>query len=148
MIVYTTIQSSDRHTYRYARWTGHAWYDRALATAGPAIDHDPGYSGGVTLDSSDPDILFMSRFVDGRFELQRWQTYDAGHSWTVAPITTGSTRDNIRPFVPRGASGDKVLLWNWGNYERFTDFSDLVVMLRTQLPPPAQNRWHLHRNPD
>src|SRR3954447_13386014 len=146
VIVYTTIQSPQRHTYRYARWTGHGWYDRALADAGPAIDHDPGYSGGVTLDSSDPDVVFMSRFADGHFEIERWQTHDQGHTWETQPLTNNSTRDNLRPFVPRGASGDRVLLWNWGHYNTFTDFSDLVVMLHTQLPPPAQTRWHLHRS--
>jgi hypothetical protein len=148
VVVYTTIQSRAQHTYRYARWTGHGWYDRALAKAGPAIDHDPGYSGGVTLDHTDPDVVFMSRFRDGRFEIERWETRDQGHTWAIQRLTANSTRDNIRPFVPRGTSGDRVLLWNWGTYNRFTDFSDLVVMLRTQLPPPALTRWHLHRNPD
>jgi putative BNR repeat neuraminidase len=145
VLVYTTIQSREQHTYRYARWTGHKWYDRALAKAGPAIDHDPGYSGGITLDHDDPNIVFMSRFTDGHFEIERWQTHDAGHTWETQALTTNSARDNIRPVVPRGASGDRVLLWNWGRYETFTDFSDLTVMLRTQLPPPAQTRWHLHR---
>jgi hypothetical protein len=147
VIVYTTIQSPTQHTYRYARWTGHDWYDRALARAGPAIDHDPGYSGGVTLDHSDPDIVYMSRFTDGHFEIERWQTNDRGHTWDTQALTTDSTRDNLRPFVPRGTSGDRVLLWTWGAYNRFTDFSDLVVMLRTTLPPPAQQRWHLHPPP-
>jgi hypothetical protein len=87
----------------------------------------------------------MSRFTDGHFEIERWQTHDAGHTWETQALTTNSARDNIRPVVPRGASGDRVLLWNWGRYETFTDFSDLTVMLRTQLPPPAQTRWHLHR---
>ena len=65
----------------------------------------------------------------------------------VASITADAhiTKANLRPFVPRGVSGDQVLLWTWGVYNRFQDFSDLVVMLRTQLPPPAQSRWHLHR---
>ncbi|MEA2496174.1 MAG: hypothetical protein QOJ29_4085 [Thermoleophilaceae bacterium] len=147
VIVYTTIQSQEQHTYRYARWTGTEWYDRALARAGPAVDHDPGYSAGVTLDSSDPDLVYMSRFIDGHFELERWQTHDAGHSWATTPITTASTRDNLRPFVPRGTDGDHVLLWTWGRYNLFTDFSDLVVMLRTDLPSPAGTRWHLHRGP-
>jgi hypothetical protein len=147
VVVYTTIQSPTQHTYRYARWTGHAWYDRALVVAGPSIDHDPGYSGGITLDHSDPDVVYLSRFVEGHFEIERWQTHDQGHTWEATPVTADSTRDNLRPFVPRGTTGDRVLLWTWGRYNRFQDFSDLVVMLRTQLPPPAQSRWHLHRSP-
>jgi hypothetical protein len=147
VIVYATIQSQSQHTYRYARWTGHDWFDRALARAGPAIDHDPAYSGGVTLDHLNPDIVYMSRFVEGHFELERWETHDQGHTFAAEPVTTGSARDNLRPFVPRGTSGDRVLLWTWGSYNHFQDFSDLVVMLRAQLPPPAQSRWHLHRGP-
>jgi hypothetical protein len=41
-----------------------------------------------------------------------------------------------------------VLFWTWGRYKHFTDFSDLVVMMRAQLPPPAESRWHLHPPPE
>jgi hypothetical protein len=148
VLVYATLQGPQQHTYRYARWTGTQWFDRALTRAGPSIDHDPSYSAGVTLDHTNPDIVYLSRFsAAGRFELERWETHDQGHTFDTTPVTIDSTRDNLRPFVPRGASGDRVLLWTWGSYSTFTDFSDLVVMLRTTLPAPAQSRWHLHRNP-
>src|SRR3954454_11262680 len=118
VIVYATIQSPTQHTYRYAVWTGNGWFDRALVRAGPAIDHDPAYSGGVTLDHSDADSVQLSPFRDGHFELERWETHDQGHTFDTTPVTAGSTRDNLRPFVPRGASGDRVLLWTWGAYNR------------------------------
>ncbi|MDX6673901.1 MAG: hypothetical protein QOH11_1319 [Solirubrobacteraceae bacterium] len=146
VIVYATIQSPQQHTYRYARWTGTHWYDRALVRAGPAIDHDPAYSGGVTLDHSNPDIVYLSRFTDGHFEIERWQTADGGRTFAATPVTTSSTRDNIRPFVPQGTSGDRVLLWTWGSYVWFKTFADLVVMLRTELPPPALSQWQLQRD--
>jgi hypothetical protein len=101
-----------------------------LADAGPHIDQDPSYSAGITIDHLDANVVYLSRMVGGRDELERWETADLGRSWTVRPITTGSTRDNLRPVVPRGISGDRALLWTWGSYRYFKDYADLVVMLR------------------
>jgi hypothetical protein len=39
-----------------------------------------------------------------------------------------------------------VLLWTWGSYVWFKTFADLVVMLRTDLPPPALSQWQLQRD--
>lgn len=134
VVVYATIQNYTKHTYRYARWTGTRWYDRALAVAGPNIDGDPWYSAGVTLDHSDPDVVYMSRQVEGRFELERWETHDGGHTFDTTPVTTASETDNMRPFVPLGTSGDRALLWTAGHYAQFRNFGDLTVMLRAPLP--------------
>ena len=141
VIVYATIQSRDKHTYRYARWDGKAWYDRALAEAGPHINGNPTYSAGATLDHSDPDIVYLSRLVNGRFELERWETFNGGRTWIRTPITESSSSDNLRPFVPRGMSGDRILLWSRGNYVAFRDFGDLAVTVRAELPDSEEIRW-------
>ena len=135
VIVYSTVRGADLHSYRYARWTGHHWLDRKLVDAGPHIDADPSYSGGITIDHSDANVVYLSRKLGDRFEIERWQTANQGVSWTRTPMTTDSTRDNLRPVVPRGISGDRALLWSWGSYVYFKDFSDLVVMLRGDFPP-------------
>ena len=135
VVVYSTVRGRDLHSYRYARWTGRHWLDRKLADAGPHIDQDPSYSAGITIDHSDANVVYLSRMIDGRDELERWETADLGRSWTVKPITTDSTRDNLRPVVPRGISGDRALLWTWGSYKYFKDYSDLVVLLRGDFAP-------------
>lgn len=141
VILYATLKNESLHSYRYARWTGTHWLDRKLVDAGPHIDADPSYSAGMTIDHSNANVVYLSIMVNGRFELERWQTHDLGKSWTRAPVTTDSTRDNLRPVVPRGISGDRALLWTWGSYRYYKDYSDLVVMMRAPLNPPALRRW-------
>lgn len=141
VILYATLKNSNMHSYRYARWTGRHWLDRKLVDAGPHIDQDPSYSAGMTIDHSNANIVYLSLLVNGRYEIERWQTADFGKTWNRTPVTENSTRDNLRPVVPRGISGDKALLWTWGSYRAYKDYSDLVVMLRAPLDPPALDRW-------
>jgi putative BNR repeat neuraminidase len=147
VIVYATYKNSALHSYRYARWTGSHWLDRKLIDAGPHIDQDPSYSAGLTIDHWNANVLYLSVMVNGHYEIERWQTSDLGKTWVRTPITTDSTRDNLRPVVPRGIPGSRALLWTWGNYRAYKDYSDLVIMLRAPLTPPALQRWGQRRTP-
>jgi hypothetical protein len=146
VIVYATLKDRNLHAYRYARWTGTHWLDRKLVDAGPHIDQDPSYSAGITIDHSNANVLYLSRQINGRYEIERWHTANLGRSWNVRAVTSDSTRDNLRPVVPRGISGEKALLWTWGSYRTYKDYSDLVVMMRAPLTPPALDRWGQRRS--
>jgi hypothetical protein len=142
VIVYAVIRNKYNHAYRYARWTGTRWLDHRITYAGPHIDQAPGYSGGVTLDHNDPNVVYLSRMIDGHFEISRWETRDDGRTWMASiAVTSKSEGANMRPFVPLGTTGDLALMWLWGHYEGWKDFSDLHVMLRANLSPPALQRF-------
>jgi hypothetical protein len=143
VVVYAVIRNKYRHSYRYARWNGTRWEDHPLVFSGPHVDSAPGYSGGVTLDHTNPNVVFLSKMTPRRhFELFRWETRDDGRTWLKPqPMTTASDRDNMRPFVPLGMSGDRVLLWLWGKYNHWSDFSDVHVMLRANLSEAALETW-------
>src|SRR3954447_16903508 len=82
VIVYAVIRNKHSHAYRYARWTGTHWEDHRITEAGGHIDEAPGYSGGVTLDHSDPNVVYLSRETPrSHFELFRWETHDDGRTW-------------------------------------------------------------------
>jgi len=137
VIAYAAFPSEEDHRYRYARWDGTAWVDAEIAPAGawfPTVGErrrhfTPYASGGLTLDHSDPSIVYLSRPVHGVFEIERWTTRDGGHSWTSEAVTSGSASNNVRPLVPLGhASDGPGLIWMNGTYVDHADYSTSLRM--------------------
>jgi len=134
VIVYATFPSNERHEYWYAVWTGTHWVSHFLTIGGGTIS--PGtieyeYSGGITLDHSDPSILYLSRQVPDGFEIERWTTADGGVRWRHTVVVPADGTDNVRPVVPRGRSrGPMSLLWLRGRYGSYTQYHTSVDYLR------------------
>jgi len=132
VIVYTRLPSESDHRYHYARWTGISWDDHEICAAGPwfprtpegKTEPEPHYSGGIALDHNDPSAVYLSRRVDGVFEIERRQTRDGGATWTVEAVTAHSSRDNVRPFVIRNhpRDGPAVLWMSNASYVHYTSF--------------------------
>ncbi|MFH1502862.1 MAG: glycoside hydrolase family 88 protein [Candidatus Eisenbacteria bacterium] len=130
VIVYAVFPGLDDHRYRYARWRDGTWRTTELTGAGSAfprpgfgVERERYYSGGITLDHDDPDIVYLSRPVSEVFELERWVTGDGGDTWSAEALTSGSTVDNVRPVVPLHRSpGDPRLIWMSGIYYRYDLF--------------------------
>lgn len=139
VIVYAVFAAEDDHRYRYARWDGESWHDREITPAGGWFPTAPRgarrftthYSGGLTLDHSDPSVVYLSRDVDGVYEIERWTTPDGGVSWTSLAITAHSARNNVRPFVPIGTPPDgPQVIWMHGEY---VDWRKYATSLRMKL---------------
>lgn len=137
VIAYTACPQETDHRYRYARWDGSRWHDHQIATAGRWFpqtpsgkkEREPHYSGGLILDHHAPSVVYLSRQVNGVFEIERWETGDLGQTWTSASITQGSARLNVRPFVSRGtARGESLLLWMHGAYVHYTNYDVEIKM--------------------
>jgi hypothetical protein len=141
VIVYTVFPSEDDHRYRYARWENGEWLTHELTEAGSAfprkgrgVSRETFYSGGIALDPSSPNVVYLSRPVDGVYEIERWVTGDGGSSWEAQPVTAGSSVDNVRPVVPIGrASGDPIVLWMAGVYYRYDIFGTSIRYLPDAL---------------
>jgi hypothetical protein len=126
-IVYAVFRSATDHRYRYARWTGAAWEDRQITPAGGFFVEDGGekqYSGGVVFDHADPNVVYLSRRVNGQWEIERWHTRDGGASWDHVALTTASTEKNVRPVVARGGGGP---LWMRGGYVNYRRYRTAIV---------------------
>jgi hypothetical protein len=134
VIVYATFPTDSDHRYHYARWDGTRWNDTELTRAGGSMNLDPSepnYSGGITLDHEDPSTVYLSRQVNGVFEVELWTTPDGGATWSSRPLTSGSARGNYRPISPRGERGEDLdVVWMHGGYPAYTRFQ---TGLRTQL---------------
>lgn len=131
VMVFAAFTSETAHHYHYATWDG-GWRHHRLCDAGgwfpqtPAGEHERElhYSGGIVLDHADPSIVYLSRPIDGVYEIERWRTPDAGRTWTHEPLTRASTRLNVRPFVVRDHPPERTgLIWMRGRYVHFLRYA-------------------------
>ncbi|MGV3504621.1 MAG: BNR-4 repeat-containing protein [Adhaeribacter sp.] len=135
VIAYAQYPSVQEHRYHYTRWDGKKWVDRFLLQAGGYITHpetsgkvlEEHYSGGVVLDHQRPDQVYLSRQVQGTFEIEHWQL--KGNKWQTRALTQGSSASHIRPYVVDRYPGSKaIVLWMQGWYGHYTRFKTNLVM--------------------
>ena len=138
VIAYTRLPAETDHRCCYARWTGEKWLDVEITPGGKwfpqtpegAKELEPHYSGGMAIDHSDPSTLYVSRPINGVFEIEKWNTSDKGKTWRSHPVTRDSTQINVRPVVPRGYSGkENYVLWMSGAYEHYTNYRTGIRLL-------------------
>lgn len=131
VIVYATFPSPRNHLYWYTRWTGRTWEHHLLTPGGPTISPTSiefEYSGGMALDHSNPSIVYLSRRVGRWFQIEKWTTRDGGSRWRRQAITATPGASNVRPVVPRGASGGPMgVLWLHGSYGDYTDYGTSIA---------------------
>ncbi|MBZ4188613.1 BNR-4 repeat-containing protein [Niabella beijingensis] len=136
VVTYARYPSETRHQYYYARWDGHQWNTKKIADAGPYMTIiKPGkklleahYSGGIVLDHDNPGNIYLSRQINGKFEIEALKAEAAAQRISV---TSRSVVDNIRPYaVSRGRGRTPVLFWMAGNYYHYTDFDTNLKMIR------------------
>ncbi len=143
VIAYVVFPDETDHRYRYARWSGTAWETQDIVHGGASMCvglskrrlqyYDDYYSGGLALDHADPSIVYLSRQIEGVFEIERWTTPDGGVTWSHEPVTCGSKLHNVRPSVPRGRTADGPdVFWMHGIYKHY--YIDYDTSVRMRLP--------------
>ena len=136
VVVYTRLPEETDHRYHYARWNGEQWLDIEITDAGGWFPHtpegitepEPHYSGGIVLNHGNPAEVYLSRPVEGKFEIERWWTPDEGANWHSASVTAGSQNDNVRPYVVRaGAGSSPLVLWMENRrYRHYLDYDSSI----------------------
>jgi hypothetical protein len=86
------------------------------------------YSGGITLDHSDPGIVYLSRETAGGWDIERWVTHDGGDTWSHRVVVPSDGLDNVRPVVPRGGGPIQVLFLR-GDYRSYTTYRTSIAFL-------------------
>lgn len=131
VIAYTKYPDEQNHIYCYARWDGKQWLNYDLINSGSWFpqtiegveEPEPNYSGGMSIDHESPGRLYLSVKRDSIFEIEQWDTKNGGKSWTVTPITDGSSKDNIRPFAVRNAGEGNKLQFLWMQNTKYHHFT-------------------------
>lgn len=127
--------------YRYARYNPETqeWADEEIAYAGSRLyEGENHYSGGIALDPAELSRVYISANVDpasgdstatGRYEIYRGVRGGEATDWNWTQVTSGSTEDNLRPFVPRSTGNTRFVLWLRGQYESYTEYDTDIVGL-------------------
>lgn len=153
VIVFMTAPEEKDHRYRYGFWDGEKWTSREICKAGGWMpltrrgqtEREPHYSGGIVLDPDDISTIYLSRPVNGVFEIECWKTADKGVSWTSEAVTSKSPRNNVRPYIARGEAQDGPrLLWMYGDYYHYTNFHTAI---RTDKPGEPQQPKEIAAEP-
>ncbi len=79
----------------------------------------------MTINPLNTNIIYLSRSVNGIFEIEKFTTHDNGQTWSIKAITESSRFDNVRPVVPRNMKKrDKpIVLWMTNRrYVHYTDY--------------------------
>jgi BNR repeat-containing family member len=120
VIVYALFPPGDDCVYMYAEWTGGAWRNERIVAGGGRIGGM--YAPGISLDHEDPDVVYLSRLVGGRYVIERWRTADRGATWHHRRVDTGKAGDCVRPITPRGRATETDVLWMQGLYRGWTEY--------------------------
>lgn len=117
------------HVYWYARWTGTAWKNVKVASAGHAFHQNWNqtercYSGGMSIDPDNIHDMYLSIPTtdgafnrDGVYEIWRYTIDDEGNVSGSEQITHNSAKNNARPFVIPGSKNSPMRVgWINGDY--------------------------------
>ena len=153
ILVYARFSDRDnKHSYWYARWNGIKWENHKITDAGQWFqrteyvkekpEYECNYSGGVYLDHENPNILYTSRPINDRFEIEKWTFTGGKQKWITEAITYQSEKDNVRPFVVRNHRGSQPsVLWMY-NY-KYTGFKAYDCAIRTdQEAKGFSSKWN------
>ena len=135
VIAYAQYPSVNEHIYHYARWNGKQWIDKEVVNSGKYITSpeksgkvlEEHYSGGIVLDHNDPSNIYLSRQIDGVFEIEHRKLKRDG--WKINPITSNSETSNIRPYVVAHNRRKKpAILWMNGVYNHYTRYKTALMI--------------------
>lgn len=136
VVLYTKSPSETDHRYWYAKYDGERWINHEICAAGKWFpqtqtgkeEREQHYFGNMVLDPANSNVVYLSREIEGIFEIERRETKDNGKTWAVKAITEKSTYDNVRPYIPRDGSGDQeVVFWMENRkYIHYTDFQTAI----------------------
>jgi len=121
----------------YFRFDGTSWKSTYLAKAGTKLYADEqDYTGLGALVPDDPTTIYISTPFDpstdtmksgGKREIWRGTTCDNGATFKWTAVTANSTKDNIRPIVPKWDASHTALLWMKGSYTSAQSYSMQIV---------------------
>ena len=131
-VLYTRHPQETDHRYHYAWFNGSRWVDHEICKAGKwfpqtepgKTEREPHYMGNMTFNPNKPNEVFLSREVNGIFEIEKFVTNDGGSSWDITPITENSTYDNVRPYVPRYQPNNAKTIVLWMENKRYVHYTD------------------------
>jgi hypothetical protein len=138
VLVYSVFKDSLDHRYYYSKYFHNSWITTEITMAGKWFPQEYSareyfYSGGIILNHNNPSEVFLSKEVNGFFEIRKYTTNDNGKTWTKQNITNKSKENNVRPYLVSSKDNKtEFLLWLQGDYMHYTDFNTNIKFLVLQ----------------
>jgi len=139
VILYSRHPEETDHRYHYAWYNSETknWEDYEICRAGKwfpqtqegKVEREPHYMGNLTFNPSNPNVVYLSREINGRFEIEKAETKDGGKTWETTPITSNSIYDNVRPVVPQyqPKNSKTIVMWMQNKkYIHYTNFDSSI----------------------
>lgn len=140
VILYSRHPKETDHRYHYASYDRRSkqWIDYEICKAGPwfpqtqegKVEREQHYFGNMTFHPARPNVIYLSRQVNGVFEIEKRTTKDGGKSWIIIPITANSTFDNVRPYIPRGITKKNKTVVLWMENKKYIHYTDYDVAIK------------------
>lgn len=146
VIAYTKFPNDTTHIYSYVNWDGKCWLNKDLINSGRwfpktekgKIESEPNYSGGMNIDKENPNTLYLSVNRNGVFEIEKWTLPAGKKAWSVENITSGSTKNNVRPYAVVGAKAGNPLQLLWMQNTNYVFYgSPYLSSIKSCLPSPV-----------
>ena len=131
-ILYTRYPTEQEHIYSYAQFDGKQWHNHFICNSGSWFpqtkpgeeEKEPNYSAGLILHPLHLNTVYLSRKINGIFEIEKWVTKNHGQDWTSTTITANSKYDNVRPFIPRNMRRKDKTMLLWMVNEKYIHYTD------------------------
>nr|MBC8146456.1 BNR-4 repeat-containing protein [Bacteroidota bacterium] len=142
VILYSRHPAETDHRYRYAWYNSESekWEDYEICRAGKwfpqtqegKVEREPHYMGNLTFNPRNPNVVYLSRQINNRFEIEKAETSDFGKTWKTTAITSNSAFDNVRPIVPQyqPKNAKTVVMWMENKkYIHYTNYDTSIKYL-------------------
>ncbi|MCU4157736.1 BNR-4 repeat-containing protein [Carboxylicivirga sp. A043] len=140
VVLYARYPYESSHLYHYAVYNGQKWIDNQICDAGGWFpqtpegkkEPEPHYSAGMSLNPVKTNTVYLSRKINGVFEIEKRTTHDNGLTWDIEAITENSEFDNVRPVVPKNMKrrDTPVVLWMTNKkYIHYTNYETQINYL-------------------
>lgn len=141
VILYTKSPTEANHEYWFARYSEKGWVNNKICDSGKhfpktpdgAKEREPHYFGGLTLHPNNSKVIYLSKNVNGVFEIERWEWNDKSGQWKIEAITKNSKYDNVRPFIPHGLSKDKAEVVLWMENQQYIHYTDYKTSIKYHI---------------
>lgn len=140
IILYSRHPEETDHRYRYAWYDSENsnWVDHEICKAGRWFpqtpegkeEREPHYMGNLTFDPVNPEVVYLSRQINNRFEIEKYVTSDGGENWEVTPITSNSEYDQVRPYVARNKSSNAKTVVMWMENKKYVHYTDFDCSIK------------------
>jgi rhamnogalacturonyl hydrolase YesR len=146
VLVYVKFPNDSTHIYCYTKWNGQKWITSGLINSGKwfpktepgKIEREPNYSGGVVIDHENTNVVYLSVHRDSAFEIEKW-TSSNQLNWKAEAITSGSSKDNVRPFAVRNAKEGNPLQVLWLQNTNYIHYTNYAASIKMSIQSPKIN---------